>query len=119
MWEYDIVSALVDTAQEGEEEQADIRAAPVHLEGQVINLACDEIGGAVNANILLPMLCHQLEAKYEMDISQKRAAVQQAVTALVVCHRTLLCCCVAVGSAIPKHALILQRTCMHACLFLL
>lgn len=79
MWEYDIVSALVDTAQEGEEEQADIRAAPVHLEGQVINLACDEIGGAVNANILLPMLCHQLEAKYEMDISQKRAAVQQAV----------------------------------------
>ncbi|KAL3130352.1 hypothetical protein ABBQ38_008180 [Trebouxia sp. C0009 RCD-2024] len=80
VWEYDVMTALADTAKEDEEEQADIRAALVHLEGQVIDLACDDIGGAVNSNVLLPMLCHQLEAKYEMDISQKRAAVQQAVT---------------------------------------
>lgn len=101
------MTALADTAKEDEEEQADIRAALVHLEGQVIDLACDDIGGAVNSNVLLPMLCHQLEAKYEMDISQKRAAVQQAVTALIVCHCTVLCCHMAVGSAIPQHALIL------------
>lgn len=88
-WEAEIASALVDTATEGEQEQAEIRAALVHLEGQVINLACDDIVGAANSNVILPLLCDRLEAKYEMDICQKRAAIQQAVIEPVVCRQAL------------------------------
>ena len=90
VWQYQIASALLDTSAEGEEEQAQMRAALVHLEGQVINLACDDIGGAANSNVLLPMLCDRLEAKFDADVAQKKAAIQQAVTASFLCHHSVL-----------------------------
>lgn len=53
----------------------------MHLEGQVINLACDDIGGAVNSSVVLPMLCNRLETKFDAAVFRKRTAIHQAVTA--------------------------------------
>lgn len=49
----------------GEEEQAEIRTALVHLNCQVIYLACDDIVWPISCNVLLPVICDRLETKYD------------------------------------------------------
>ena len=71
---------LRDASRDGTKLQAGIRAALVHLEGQVINLACDDIGRHVYCDVLLPMICDRLEDKFEETLCQRKAAIQQAVT---------------------------------------
>lgn len=91
-----------------------MRAALVHLEGQVINLACDDIGGAANSNVLLPMLCERLEAKFDADVAQRKAAIEQAVIVMpsVPLYNALMLS--ACDLVIPQYAMSLQRACMHA-----
>ena len=82
-WEDQLIEMLQDAARDGTKLQADMRAALVHLEGQVINLACDDIGRHVYCGVLLPMICDRLEAKLEETLCQKKAAIQQAVRVLL------------------------------------
>lgn len=78
-----MIALLGEKATQGVNQQADIRAALVHLEGQVINLACDDIGRHISCRVLLPMICDCLEAKFDEAVCQRRAAVQRAVNFLV------------------------------------
>ena len=79
LWAAEIVVLMGDRVSEGCQEQADSRAAIVHLQGHVMNLACDDIGRAMGVHVLLPMMCQRLEAKFGETIHQQEAAVHQAV----------------------------------------
>ena len=80
-WEAEMMVMLRDTAAAGMKEQAKSHAALVHLEGQVINLACDDIAGPVSCNVLLPMICDRLETKLDQALCQK---IQHTVTTSIV-----------------------------------
>ncbi len=69
--------------REGEKYQAKSRAALIHLEAQVIDVACDDPGRAVGSTVLLPMLRHRIETKayeyYNRDILQAEQQVFHSV----------------------------------------
>ncbi len=71
-YELSIVKFLQQHVKEGERCQAANRAALIHLEAQVINIACDDPGRAVGAIVLLPMLRERIEsqayAHYNKDV---------------------------------------------------
>jgi len=71
-YELSIVKFLQQHVKEGERWQAANRAALIHLEAQVINVACDDPGRAVGATVLLPMLRERIEsqayAHYNKDV---------------------------------------------------
>ncbi|KAA6426501.1 MAG: U box, partial [Trebouxia sp. A1-2] len=86
-YELSIVEFLHQHIKKGERIQAANRAALIHLEAQVINVACDDPGRVVGAHVLLPMLRERIEsqayAHYNKDalLAEQKAAAQKAAKA--------------------------------------
>lgn len=71
-YELSIVKFLHQHVKEIERFHAANRAALIHLEAQVINVACDDPGRAVGSSVLLPILRDRIEsqayAHYNRDV---------------------------------------------------
>ncbi|KAL0037645.1 hypothetical protein WJX77_006007 [Trebouxia sp. C0004] len=86
-YELSVMMYLQQHVKEMERFHAVNRAALIHLEAQVINVACDDPGRAVGSSVLLPMLRDRIEsqayAHYNKDVllAEQKAAAQKAAKA--------------------------------------
>ena len=78
-YELSVVKFLQHHVKEGERFQAANRAALIHLEAQVINVACDDPGRAVGANVLLPMLRERIESHAYAHYNKDALLAEQKV----------------------------------------
>jgi len=78
-YELSIVKFLQQHVKEGERFQAANRAALIHLEAQVINVACDDPGRAVGATVLLPMLRERIESQAYAHFNKDVLLAEQKV----------------------------------------
>ena len=78
-YELSIETFLQQHVKEGERCQAANRAALIHLEAQVINVACDDPGRAVGATVLLPMLRERIESQAYAHFNKHVLLAEQKV----------------------------------------
>ena len=66
------LASLQAQLEHAEKESATSRAAIIQLEAQLINVACDDLGGLVWTSVLMPMLRERIESKafqcYNKDV---------------------------------------------------
>ena len=55
------------------------RAVLHHLEMYLVNVACDDPGASIGANLVLPLLQERLDAHAQEFAAQKSAAAQEAI----------------------------------------
>ena len=60
------------------------RAVLHHLEAQLINVACDDPGAAIGAQLALPLLQERLDAKAQEYARQKAAQAEEDVIKMEV-----------------------------------
>ena len=74
-----LIKAARDHIQTLEQQLSRNRAALIHLEAQVIDVACDDPGRLVGNLVLLPMLRERLESQaqeyYNQDVLQEQQQV--------------------------------------------
>ena len=80
-YELSVMKSLQQHVKEGEKIQAANRAALIHLEAQVIDVACDDPGTVVGANVLLPMLREHIESQAYAHYNKDALLAEQKV-----CH---------------------------------
>lgn len=78
-YELSIMKFLQQHVKEGERWLAANRAALIHLEAQVINVACDDPGRAVGATVLLPMLRERIESQAYAHFNKDVLLAEQKV----------------------------------------
>lgn len=78
-YELSIVEFLHQHIKKGERIQAANRAALIHLEAQVINVACDDPGRVVGAHVLLPMLRERIESQAYAHYNKDALLAEQKV----------------------------------------
>ena len=93
------LASLQAQLEEAEKESAGSRAAVIQLEAQLINVACDDLGGLVWTSVLMPMLRERIESK-AFQCYNKDVLADEQVGALwgLGSH------CVAIVSAVGLHA---------------
>lgn len=62
----------------------DGRAVLHHLEAQLINVACDDPGAAIGAQLALPLLQERLDAKAQEFARQKAAQAEEDIIKMEV-----------------------------------
>ena len=66
----------------------DGRAVLHHLEAQLINVACDDPGAAIGAQLALPLLQERLDAKAQEYARQQAAQAEQDIIKMEVSTRS-------------------------------
>ena len=93
--EAELFAALQAQLEEAEEASAGSRAAVIQLEAQLVNVACDDLGGLVWTSVLMPMLRERIESKAFQFRNKDALLAEQQVSAL--CPMRPLCsqgfCC--------------------------
>ena len=97
----------------------DGRAVLHHLEAQLINVACDDPGATIGAQLALPLLQERLDAKSQEYARQQAAQAEQDIIKMEVGTSTICCDHVPhCQSRAPKHcALPLGSHCLAQLLY--
>ena len=72
-----------------EKKLEDGRAVLHHLEMFLVNVACNDPGAAIGANLVLPLLQDRLDAKALDYAAQQAAAAEEAIIKMEVCLPSL------------------------------
>jgi len=88
----------------------DGRAVLHHLEAQLINVACDDPGAAIGAQLALPLLQERLDAKAQDFAKQKAAQAEEDIIKMEVDTCQCNICLLLVG---PMHELF--PVCHYVC----
>ena len=80
--EAQLLGSLQAQLEQVEKESADSRAAVIQMEAQLINVACDDLGGLVWTSVLMPMLRERIESKAFQFNNKDVLLAEQQVSAL-------------------------------------